>query len=310
VTADDLILHWSKFKPSFAAKRTTQRRNGGDKPCGEMRGNQSMTSADGTPVQIEAPDLVNNVGGGDGPDHTPDQGAPAREALQRGDAHLRPVEDLHSLLLRISHHLDFETSERTTIYYRLRAIDEQMRKIMKQTRRRHLRAFARTLTAVLIGVAATLAWQSYGDQAKQTIATGAPALGWSPESKQMIAGFIERLGWTKQAADTAPVQATALQTAQAAPAAPALASSAPPAPAVDPEQVQQIVLSLGALRQSLDQIASGQDQMAREIARLQSADTEILEKIPAPPRAPAVAPARKPISVAPAAPSRAPVPAR
>lgn len=271
-----------------------------------------MTSADGTPVQIEAPDLVNNVGGAGVPDHTPDQEAPAREELQRSDAHLRPVEDLHSLLLRISHHLDFETSERTTIYYRLRAIDEQMRKIMKQTRRRHLRAFARTLTAILIGVAATLAWQAYGDQAKQAIATGAPALGWSPESKQMIAGFVEQLGWTKRAAeaDTAPVQATALQTAQAPPAAPALASTAPPAPAVDPEQVRDIVQSLGAMRQSLDQIASGQDQMAREIARLQSADTEILEKIPAPPRPPAVAPARKPMSVAPAAPSRAPVPAR
>lgn len=269
-----------------------------------------MTSADGTPVQIEAPDLVNSVGGVDGPDHTPDQGAPPREELQRSDAHLRPVEDLHSLLLRISHHLDFETSERTTIYYRLRAIDEQMRKIMKQTRRRHLRAFARTLAAILIGVAATLAWQSYGEQAKQVIATGAPALGWSPESKQMIGGFVERLGWAKQAAEanTAPVQTSASATPQAASTAQAVAASA--APAVDPEQVHDIVLSLGAMRQSLDQIASGQDQMAREIARLQNADAEILEKIPAPPRPPAVVPARKPIPVAPAAPSRAAVPAR
>jgi hypothetical protein len=271
-----------------------------------------MSSADGTPVQIEAPDLVNNVGGVDVPDHTPDQGAPPREELQRSDAHLRPVEDLHNLLLRISHHLDFETSERTTIYYRLRAIDEQMRKIIKQTRRRHLRAFARTLTAILIGIAATLAWQAYGEQAKQTIATGAPALGWSPESKQMIAGFVEQLGWTKQPAeaDTAPVQTSVVATPQAAPAAQAPASSAPPAPAVDSEQVRDIVQSLGAMRQSLDQIASGQGQMAREIARLQSADTEILEKIPAPPRPPAVAPARKPVSIAPAAPPRLPGPAR
>jgi hypothetical protein len=279
------------------------RRNEGDQP---------MTSTDGTAVQIEAPDLVNSVGGADGPDHRPDQGAPAGEELQRNDAHLRPVEDLHNLLLRISHHLDFETSERTTIYYRLRAIDEQMRKIMKQTRRRHLRAFASTLTAIVIGVAATLAWQAYGDQAKQMVATGAPALGWSPESKQMIAGIVEQLGWTKQAAeaDTAPVQTSAVAIPQAAPAAQTPASSTPSAAAVDPEQVHDIVLSLGALRQRLDQIASGQDQMAREIARLQSADAEILDKIPAPPRSAAVAPARKPIAVAPAAPSRPAVPAR
>lgn len=40
----------------------------------------------------------------------------------------RPVEDLHNLLLRISHHLDYETSERKTIYYRLQAIESQTRK--------------------------------------------------------------------------------------------------------------------------------------------------------------------------------------
>jgi hypothetical protein len=282
------------------------------KPMQRHEGDKSMTSADSTPVQIEAPDLVNNAAGVDGAEQPSDRAALPREELQGGDAHLRPVEDLHSLLLRISHHLDFETSERTTIYYRLRAIDEQMRKVMKQTKRRHLRAFARTAAAILIGVAATLAWQSYGEGAKQTIATTAPALAWSPESKQLIMGFVYELGWTRPSAEaqTAQVQATALQTVQATPAAQALAGSATPVPAVDPEQIQQIVLSLGAMRQSLDQITSGQDQMAREIARLQNADAEILDKIPAVPRPAAVAPARKPISVLPTPPSRAAVPAR
>jgi hypothetical protein len=271
-----------------------------------------MTVADGTPVQIEAPELVNTAAGPDGPDRMTDQAAPPREDLPRSDAHLRPVEDLHSLLLRISHHLDFETSERTTIYYRLRTIDEQMRKIMKQTRRRHLRAFARYLTAIVIGVVATLAWQTYGEQTKHVIAARAPALAWSPESKQMIAGFVQELGWNRQAAEagSAPVQTTAPQTPQAAPAAATASSAAPPAPAVDPEQVHQIVLGLGAMRQSLDQIASGQNQMAREIATLQSANAEILQKIPAPPRPPVVAPAKKPISVAPPGPSHTPSPAR
>src|SRR6516164_6761223 len=53
----------------------------------------------------------------------------------------------------------------------------------------------RHLVAVLTGVAAALAWQSYGDAAKQVIATKAPELGWSPEAKQMIASWT--LGWTK-----------------------------------------------------------------------------------------------------------------
>jgi hypothetical protein len=271
-----------------------------------------MTSADDTPAQIKAPELVNAVGGVDGPEHTLDEGAPPREDLQPSDVHLRPVEDLHNLLLRISHHLDFETSERTTTYHRLRLIDEQTRKIINQTKRRNLRAFARYLTAILIGIAGTLAWQSYGEETKQMIATSAPELGWSPETKQVIASFVQQLGWTKQQAgtETASVQTTVLQTPQAAPVTEALTTSAPPAPAVDPEQVHEIVLGLAAMRQSLDQITSSQGQMAREIAKLQSADVEILEKIPASSRQPAVAPARKPISVAPSGPSRGPMPAR
>jgi hypothetical protein len=39
-----------------------------------------------------------------------------------------------------------------------------------------------------------LAWQSYSDAAKQVIATSAPELGWSPEAKQMIAGWVQQLG--------------------------------------------------------------------------------------------------------------------
>src|SRR5690349_22875433 len=56
----------------------------------------------------------------------------------------------------------------------------------RPTRRRR---FARFLLAICIGVAGTLAWQSYGDATKQIIATRAPELGWSPESKQMIASM-------------------------------------------------------------------------------------------------------------------------
>ena len=50
-------------------------------------------------------------------------------------------------------------------------------------KKRGSRRFRRYLVAILIGVAATLAWQSYGESAKQIIATRAPELGWSPEAK-------------------------------------------------------------------------------------------------------------------------------
>jgi hypothetical protein len=51
--------------------------------------------------------------------------------------------------------------------------------------RRAWRAFIRYVVAIGIGVAATLAWQSYGEATKQTIAMRAPQLGWSPEAQQM-----------------------------------------------------------------------------------------------------------------------------
>jgi hypothetical protein len=264
--------------------------------------NQDLVNPDFVNPELVNPDLVNAAGGMGNTTRSFEQGARPREDLRASDAHLRPVEDLHNLLLRISHHLDFETSERTTIYHRLRALDEQTRKIVKQTRRRRLRTLARFLAAILIGVAATLAWQAYGEDTKGVIATRAPELGWSPQSKQVIAGFVQELGWTKESAgaDTTPVQATVAQMPQAVPVTQALTTSAPFAPAVDPEQVQAIVRSVAAMRQSLDQIASGQDQMAREVVRLQNADAEILAKIPAPApgRQSAVAAARKPVSAA------------
>jgi hypothetical protein len=307
----------SKFKPLFAAKRTPQRRTGGETKLNaeivvamSSQGSEPMTSADGIAAPITTPEFVNAVGGVRGPDHNKLEERASAEDFQSPGDQRRPVEDLHNLLLRISHHLDFETSERATIYYRLLAIDEQTKKIINQTRRRVLHSFVRYLVAICVGVAGTLAWQFYGGETKQMIATGAPELGWSPETKQMIGGWVQQLGWTKSPAnsETAAVQATVQQPPQAAAVAEPVAVSAPAAPAVDPEQVQQIALGLAAMRQSLDQIASAQGQMAREIAKLQTADVEILEKIPAPSRQPGIPPARKPISVSP--PSHPPIPAR
>jgi hypothetical protein len=283
-----------------------------------------MNSADEMAAKLE-PELI--VAGA-GSDHTFGERAPANDPPHANDR-LRPVEDLHSLLLRISHHLDYETSERSTIYYRLLAIDGQTKRIENQTKRRAWRALPRYLVAICIGVAGVLAWQSYGDATKQFIALKAPELGWSPQAKQMIAGWIQQIGWTKPPADgqagvqagfqagvqtgvqtgvqVTAIRAPAADTPQAANVAPAGAEASAPktpiAPAIDPEQVQQITRNLTALQQSVEQIAAGQDQMAREITKLQAADSEILQKIPAPPPPPQHAagpPAHKPIPLPPA----------
>jgi hypothetical protein len=205
------------------------------------------------------------------------------EDLLRPGAQPTPVDDLQNLLLRISHHLDDEASERKAIYDRLRAID-------CQTKRRASRAFARYLVAICIGVAGTLAWQSYGDATKQIVATRAPELGWSPEAKQMIAGWVQQLGWTKSPAgsENTAVRPSVLETPQAAAVAQTVpemvAPKAPAAPSLDPEQVQQMTQGLAALREIVLHLAAGQDRMAREIARLETDLVDILVKMPEPQR--------------------------
>jgi hypothetical protein len=186
-------------------------------------------------------------------------------------------DDLHSGFTR----LDWEASERKALYDRLGAIENEMK-------RRGSRGFARYLVAICIGVAATVAWQSYGDAIKQIIAARAPELGWSPQAKQMIASWT--LGWTKPPAGSEKQPAPVAQTEPEM-----VAPKAPAAPSFDPEQVQRMALDLATLRQTVDRLAVGLDEVNREIGKLEVADEEILAKLPAPPPPPpTAAPARKP----------------
>ena len=125
-----------------------------------------------------------------------------------------PVER-DDLRLGITSYPDHEASERQPNY------DLSIEKKMTG---RSSRGFTRYLVAVLIGVAATLAWQSYGDIGKQIVVTRAPELGSSPEAKQMIASWMQQLGWTKPLAvesRATPVTQTTPEMVAAKPAAPA-----------------------------------------------------------------------------------------
>ena len=190
-----------------------------------------------------------------------------------------PVEG-DDLRLGIAPDFDHDTSERTAVYDRLVAIENGMKKLGS-------RRFGRYLVAILIGVAATLAWQSYGESAKQIIAKRAPELGWSPETKQMISTSIQWIGWTKPSAGPEKQSVPVPQTA-------------PAAPSVD---VQQMTQSLAGLRQTVEQLAGSQDQMARELRRVESAVAELNAKIPESPY-PSVAPAPKPMSAPPSSRAR------
>ena len=130
------------------------------------------------------------------------------------------------------------------------------------------RPLARFLVTLCIGVTGTLAWQSYGNAVREVIASASPQLGW-----------------------LAP---------QAAPAPDVIA---PAAPSPDQQQLNAMLLGLAAVRQSVDQLAAGQEQMTRDITKLQTAAQGIFDKISAPPPRPAGATARKPAPLTPASPA-------
>jgi len=226
----------------------------------------------------------------------------------------RKAVEVDAVLLGILHRLDGGTSERKKAYDRLLAIESEMKRLGSRG------GIARYLVAICIGVAATLAWQSYGEVPKQIIAAKAPELGWSRETKQMIASWVQHFGWTKPPAgpESAAVQPSMPKTqvatvAQTMPAA--VVPKAPAAPSIDTEQVHQIAVDLAALGQTVDQLAASQDQMVHQIDTLQTSNQEILvsnreilEKIPTPPLSPpTVVPTHRPTTGTPPS-SRAAMP--
>jgi hypothetical protein len=181
-------------------------------------------------------------------------------------------------------------------------------------RRRTPRRFVRFLMAVCVGVAATLAWQSYGGAARQMIASSAPQLGWlllpppamDPPSGSEIA--VEQPSPSAVAA-SAPQAAAAQAGAVASTAPEPGASSVPTVPSPElQQQLETMVHDLAAVRQSVEQLAAGQEQMASDLAKLHTAEQDIRRRISALPPA-AAATVRKPVPPPPQAqPAIAPVP--
>jgi hypothetical protein len=117
--------------------------------------------------------------------------------------------------------------------------------------RRTLRSLTRFSIAALIGVGATLGWQSYGDVAKEMLVARAPALAW-----------VLSVSTTKS-----PVMA-----------------------ATSPDMVQQLApltFHLDVVRRSVEQLAAKQEQMAQNIAALLAVEEDIREKMSSTPPAPA-----------------------
>jgi hypothetical protein len=163
----------------------------------------------------------------------------------------------------------------TSVNPKVRPVDLGLRRDRLSSKRPSLgkrasRAVVRFLITFCIGVAAALAWQSYGDAAREMIASASPQLGWlAPQAAPLV----------RTASDI-------------------VAPAAPPTPSPD-QQLKAMSLDLAAVRQNVEQLAAqfaaGQQQMAGDIGTLQAAQQDILHKISPPPPRPAAVPARKPV---------------
>jgi hypothetical protein len=157
------------------------------------------------------------------------------------------------------------------------------------------RTSARSLTPLDASAAPTTLETaiSYGGTAEQMIANSAPQLRWlllSPSAMNPPSG---REVAVEQPSPPA-VQASVPQAASARVGAVALTTSETTAPTAPSPELQQLEADLAAVRQSVEQLAAGQEQMARDIAKLQTAGQDIRRRISALPPA-AVTTARKPV---------------
>ncbi|HXL30094.1 MAG TPA: hypothetical protein VN968_12495 [Bradyrhizobium sp.] len=109
--------------------------------------------------------------------------------------------------------------------------------------RRIFRTLTRFSIAVLIGIGATLAWQSHGDAARDMVVARAPSLAW-----------LLSVSTTKS---------------------PAMAATSP-----DPaQQLEPLASNLDVVRRSVEQLAAKQEQMAQNMATLQAVADDIRQRM-------------------------------
>jgi uncharacterized coiled-coil protein SlyX len=125
------------------------------------------------------------------------------------------------------------------------------------------RFFAPFLIAFCLGVVVTLAWQSYGDATRETIAKLSPRVSWL------------------------------------APSATPVGQPNPAAPSSEQKELKTLSDGLAEVRQRVDEIAAQlpavQEQMRRDISnKLEAVEQEIFDKVSVPPPRPAAAQPRKP----------------
>jgi hypothetical protein len=128
--------------------------------------------------------------------------------------------------------------------------NEQVARRRPSIGRRILRTLTRFFVVALIGVGATLAWQSYGDTAKEMLVARVPTLAW-----------------------LVPVSTTK---------SPVMAST----PADPMPKLESMASSLDDMRRSLEQLSAKQEETAQNIAALRAVEESVRQQVSSAPPSP------------------------
>ena len=131
------------------------------------------------------------------------------------------------------------------------------------------------LVTICVGVAAILAWQSYGDAARRIIASSHPQLDWlAPRTTPIVYSAHDTIGLAAQVApspDQQRLNAMSLDLDAIRQNVDRIA--------ITQEQIMRNVDQLAAGQQrmtrNVDQLAAGQERMTREISKLQAVEQQI-----------------------------------
>src|SRR4029453_12796203 len=141
--------------------------------------------------------------------------------------------------------------------------------------RRVSRAFVRYSGVFLFGIGATLAWQSYGDEAMEMVRTEVPSLAW-------LLPVSTAKPYPDGQASAAAVVTSAELVQQLKPMAADLD--------IVRRSVQQLANKVEQLAAKQDQMSHKQDQISQDITTLQLVEQEVSQKLSAPPQSRAVPP--------------------
>jgi hypothetical protein len=160
--------------------------------------------------------------------------------------------------------------------------------------RRICRALVRYCIVFMVGIGATLAWQSHGDEAKEMAVNLVPSLGWllsvpTTRSFSVDGSRQPDAGRVVYASARDEAHATATSGSQS------LAIGEP----VTPQQLGRAMFELADMRRGIELLASKQEQLANDIATLQVVVQDTIQKAPsAASTRPLPIPARKPLPAA------------